>query len=119
MKAIILSSMIALLSISSVFATESSEYATKVGIQAIARTVVEKKLVDAEAQSVLKLALETGRAEFGSMECERGLGSDYCTIEVSTLDDESTDEAEETLYYLSVRLIQGKVYSASWELIAG
>lgn len=101
------------------FASDFANYSAEVGVQAIARTVVEKKLVDSDARKVIKLALETGKAGFGKMDCDRGLGSDYCSFDVFIKDDETTEEAEETLYRLDVRIYQGSVVSAKWELVAG
>jgi hypothetical protein len=106
-----------LLSTSAVFA--DARYSAEVGVQAIARTVVEKKLVNNSARSVIKLALETGKAGFGKMTCDRALGTDHCSFDVFIKDDESTPDAEETLYRLDVRLLQGKVSSAVWNMIAG
>jgi hypothetical protein len=90
-----------------------------VGVRVIARSVVDKKLVDKESRSVLILALETGRASFGAMECDRAVGTDGCAISVFVHDDPTTDEAEETVYQLDVNIYQGTVKSAKLELIAG
>ena len=106
-----------LLSTTAVFA--DARYSAEVGVQAIARSVVEKKLVNKDAQIVLKMALETGRAALGKMTCDRALGADVCSFDVFIKDDESTSEAEETLYRLDVRLRQGTVSSATWNNIAG
>lgn len=103
--------------VQSAFATDRASAATAVTV--VARTVVEKKLVNADARRVLRLALETGRATLGDMTCDRALGSDFCLIDVAVLDDETTEEAEETLYRLRVSIREGKVVSARWELIAG
>lgn len=112
---------IAALSFSSAQAHEdqATGYSVEVGVQVIARTVVDKNLVDKEAREVLLLALETGRAAFGKMECDRATGKDICAIDVFIKDDETTEEAEETLYRLDVRVYQGTVTSALWTLIAG
>lgn len=99
--------------------SEDMKYAAAVGAQAIARTVVEKRLVGSRARAVLRLALESGKASLGDMTCDRATGKDLCSMYVSTPDDETTEEAEETLYQLNVRIYEGKVVSASFELIAG
>lgn len=98
---------------------ELTTYSSEVGVQAIARAVVDKNLVDEEARETLLLALETGRATLGKMECDRATGKDICAIEVMILDDETTEEAEETLYRLDVHVYQGTATSAVWTLIAG
>ena len=90
-----------------------------VGPQVIARTVVEKKIVDRDARSTIKMALETDKAGLGSMECDRNLGIDICHISVFIKDDETTSEAEETSYRLDVSLREGKVLAATWSLVAG
>lgn len=90
-----------------------------VGVKVIARSVVDKKLVDKEAREVLMLALQTGRASFGAMECDRAAGIDACAISVFIHDDPATDEAEETMYQLDVHVFEGTVTSAKFELIAG
>lgn len=121
MKKMIIAGVMALSTcvISTAFASEEEEYSAAVGVQAIARAVVEKKLVDIGARKTIAMALETGKAGLGKMECDRGLGSDYCFFDVFIKDDETTKEAEETLYRLDVRLREGKVVSATWNLIAG
>lgn len=119
MKFMKLITVMTVMSFSMVQASEIKKYSVQTGVQVIARSVVTKKLVDTYARKVILLALETGRAEFGTMECDRALGTDVCSVDVSILDDERTVEAEETTYRLSVRIYQGTVRSASWELIAG
>lgn len=104
---------------STAHASSVTEYAAEVGVQAIARDVVQKRLVPAAARATLRLALETGRATLGKMQCDRALGTDVCVMDVMVLDDQTTAEAEETLYRLEVHVIQGSVHSARWELIAG
>lgn len=101
------------------FASENTNYSNQVGVQFIARSIVEKRLVKAEAREVILLALETGKAGFGNMECDRATGNDYCSFDVFIKDDKSTPDAEETLYRLDVRFIQGKLISAEWHMIAG
>lgn len=89
------------------------------GVQVVVRSVVDKKLVVAPARSILRLALETGRASLSDMSCDRALGADVCSIYVTTKDDPATDEAEETTYGLIVTIRQGVVVSARWTLVAG
>jgi hypothetical protein len=98
---------------------EELSRSVSIGVKVIARSVVDKKLVDADARKVLMLALQTGRAVFGAMECDRASGIDACAISVFVKDDESTDEAEETAYQLDVHVFEGTVTSAQFSLIAG
>lgn len=111
--------LMAVMSFSVAHASEVEKYSAQTGVQVIARSVVSKKLVDPFARKVIRLALETGRAEFGAMECDRALGTDICSLDVTVKDDETTDDAEETTYRLNVHIYQGTVRSATWELIAG
>ena len=67
----------------------------------------------------IQLAFETGRASFGKITCDRALGTDHSSFDVFIKDDESTLEAEETLYCLDVRIRQGTVSSAVWNMVAG
>ena len=119
MKNVIFSLVLALSFFSIAHASEVTKYNASVGVESIARTVVEKELVNQEASQIILLALETGKADLGEMKCERGLGSDYCSFDVFIKDDYSTDEAEEAFFRLDVRIYQGNVVSATWNLIAG
>ncbi|MBL7689914.1 MAG: hypothetical protein JNJ49_17900 [Bdellovibrionaceae bacterium] len=99
-------------------ASTAAEYASKVGVEVIAKTVINKKLVDRDARSVLKLALETGRAKFEPMECDRAAGHDICVVDVYHT--ESSDENSiVSVYRLTVDIRQGNVISAIWERMAG
>lgn len=119
MKKVISSFALVLCAFTSAHASKASDYSSAVGVQVIARTVLEKKLLSRYAQKVLELALETDKVELGKMECSRKADVDHCWIEVFVLDDETTEEAEETVYLLDVQLRKGEVISASWNIIAG
>ncbi len=120
MKKILMAALFGISSISFAGQNESDKaYSANVGVTVVVRSIVEKKLVDSETTKLLKLALETGTVVLGEMTCDRATGNDYCTIDVTVKDDESTKEAEESLYQLSIRIIQGEVISAELNLIAG
>lgn len=119
MKLVSLVLAASLLMASTSFAGADDEYAALVGKQTIARSVVAKKLVDRESREAISLALETGKAKLGTMECDRATGKDVCVIELYILDDETTPDAEEALYFLRTTIIQGTVVAAELELVAG
>lgn len=100
-------------------AAEVAAYSAEVGVQAIARAVIEKKLVNREARKVILLALETGKAGLGKMECDPALGADVCSFAVFIKDDKTTPDAEEAVFQLDVNFREGKITSAKFELIAG
>jgi len=118
--------LLALIMFTSTFSTSliarEFSYAETVGIQSIIHQVVSKQLVNSGiVKSLLEGSMSTPglviRSQVENMECERALGTDWCSIEIHSqvkADQEGSSYSEQVIN-LIVKMRNGKVNSARIE----
>ncbi len=91
---------------------EQTIYNSHVGAQVIARVILDKGFAKNEAKQVIKMALESGKAQLGEMVCDRAAGLDHCTFKVSLLKDSGLSVIKMDVLEIRAHIYQGKVTSA-------